>query len=167
MSNIILPILYSHWIALNRLTYWAKGEQKFPVSNTLRWRYNERDGASNHRRTQPFVQAQIKENIHWWPVEMFPRLTTEHVSIWWHHHDQKVIITHGVSWDISFTECAWQSQFHRAKTEKCDVLGTMLLLYMALECLINDRQPGTQNVFIVDRNDKKSFFFLIQTYFIA
>ena len=40
---------------------------------TLEWRYNERDGVSNHRRldsfVQPFVQAQIKENTkalcHW------------------------------------------------------------------------------------------------------
>ena len=38
----------------------------------LQWRYNERDGVSNHRRllfTQRFVQAEIKENIkaprHW------------------------------------------------------------------------------------------------------
>ena len=55
--------------------YWA-------TLRTLQWRHNERDGVSNHRRleclpnhlasplfTQPFVQAQIKENIkaphHW------------------------------------------------------------------------------------------------------
>ena len=36
---------------------------------TIQWRHNERDGVSNHRCLEPFVQAQIKENIeassHW------------------------------------------------------------------------------------------------------
>ena len=43
------------------------------ISFTLRWRHNECDSISNHQpgNCQPFIQAQIKENIkalHHWPL---------------------------------------------------------------------------------------------------
>ena len=46
--------------------------------DALQWRHNECDGVSKHQRlngfAQPFVHAQIKENI-----------KAENVSIWWRH----------------------------------------------------------------------------------
>ena len=49
---------------INKYVYSGDSEIRCP---TLEWRHNERDGVLNHRHiesfTQPFVQAQIKENI--------------------------------------------------------------------------------------------------------
>ena len=45
---------------------------------TNEWRYNERDGVSNHQFTQPFILAQIKENI------KAPR----HWPFWWRQHEK-------------------------------------------------------------------------------
>ena len=75
-------------------------------TSILQWRHNERNGVSNHRRfdclfTQPFVQAQIKENIkaprHWplWAVTGgFPSQRASNakdVSIWWRHCDHSIV----------------------------------------------------------------------------
>ena len=66
----------------------------------LQWRHNERNGVSNHQSPmsrllmQPFVRAQIKENIktprHWeefltgFPSQRVSK--AENISIWWRHH---------------------------------------------------------------------------------
>ena len=57
---------------------------RFPKS--LWWRHNERHGISNH---QPFIQAQIIENIkapRHWPLCGEFTSNAEIVSIWWRHH---------------------------------------------------------------------------------
>ena len=72
---------------------------------SLQWRHNECDDVSNHRRLQcllePFVQAQIQENIkasRHWPLENLPvtggfpfqrASNAENVSIWWRHHGRR------------------------------------------------------------------------------
>ena len=83
---------------------------------TLRWRHNGRDWVSNHQAsplfTQPFIQAQIKENIkaprHWplcgeftgeFPAQMASN--AENVSIWWRHHELDGHLTtakHNATW---------------------------------------------------------------------
>ena len=77
------------------------------ISSSLKHRHNGHDGVSNHQprdcSTQPFIQAQIKENIntprHWllwgkftgdrWipPTKGQKR---EFFSIWWRHHVKSV-----------------------------------------------------------------------------
>ena len=72
--------------------------------SSLQWRYNERDGVSNHKPrncllTQVFIQARLKENIkalcHWplcgevsrWRWISRTKVSdAENVSIWWRHH---------------------------------------------------------------------------------
>ena len=47
--------------------YWWPGDARSKGNSSLQWRHNERDGVSNHQPhdclLNPFIQAQIKENI--------------------------------------------------------------------------------------------------------
>ena len=67
-------IIQGYFIATGAIIHWFSG------TIILQWRYNKRDGVSNHQPAfgsfnQPFVQAQIKENIkaprHWPLLEEF------------------------------------------------------------------------------------------------
>ena len=68
-------------------SWWARWRLKSPASRLL---------------TQPFIQAQIKENIkaprHWplchlWPVNSRHKMASnvEYVSIWWRHHESSIM----------------------------------------------------------------------------
>ena len=82
LENLYTTFLYTNSIAVVKVLQWP-----------IQWRLNGRDGASNHQShacclfTQPFIQAQIKENIkvprHW---PLWGELT-ENVFIWWRYHD--------------------------------------------------------------------------------
>ena len=68
------------------------------VVQRTQWRHNERDDVSNQRFAQPFVQAQMKENINaarYWPlwreftgdrwIPLTKASNAENASIWWRH----------------------------------------------------------------------------------
>ena len=90
---VIIPLSRSSHITSNHThitmtSWWARWRLKSPASRLF---------------TQPFVQAQIKENIkapHHWPLcgeftghrWQFPTQrasNAENVSIWWRHHDNE------------------------------------------------------------------------------
>ena len=96
-------------LSWNGLSYRRRVSYNSNTADPLRWRHNERDGVSNHRRLgglQPFVQTQIKENIkspRQWPlwgeftgdrwIPLTKASNAENVSVRWRHHAYACTLT--------------------------------------------------------------------------
>ena len=104
-NRFCLIIMYNH----DDPMMWKRFPHYYLLPS-LQWLHNERDDVSSPSSrlfTQPFVQAQIKENIkalrhrpsvreiHRWPVNSPQRASNaEIVSIWWRHYVKRETTDH-------------------------------------------------------------------------